>query len=197
VYCPSLFKVVSGLISACCDFLAAASYWFSMETQLLCGNNNQRLTLPCLRTAWPVQLRHVSCVRQSGRRSIQQHASNISMGAFDGGADEQQQTSPVDYAPKDPKQLWKAAIKLPMYSVGIVPVLVSSINDCHVLLLHHGRMLISKALCVRNTLNTQSYQRHGYGMMVPDHRICSLALLPRRLGLQQLTLTTVLCHGCA
>jgi hypothetical protein len=32
----------------------------------------------------------------------------------------------VDYAPKDRKQLWKAAIKLPMYSVGVVPVLVSS-----------------------------------------------------------------------
>jgi hypothetical protein len=32
----------------------------------------------------------------------------------------------VDYAPKERKQLWKAAIKLPMYSVGVVPVLVSS-----------------------------------------------------------------------
>lgn len=33
---------------------------------------------------------------------------------------------PVNYAPKDRKQLWKAAIKLPMYSVGVVPVLVGA-----------------------------------------------------------------------
>ncbi|KAF6265571.1 UbiA prenyltransferase family-domain-containing protein [Scenedesmus sp. NREL 46B-D3] len=32
----------------------------------------------------------------------------------------------VDYAPKDRKQLWMAAIKPPMYSVGIVPVLVGA-----------------------------------------------------------------------
>lgn len=68
------------------------------------------------------------------------------MGAFHGG-DDQQQTSPVDYAPKDPKQLWKAAIKLPMYSVGIVPVLVSFGYDCHLLLLHH-HLLITKGLRV-------------------------------------------------
>lgn len=31
----------------------------------------------------------------------------------------------VDYAPKGRRQLWLAALKPPMYSVGIVPVLVS------------------------------------------------------------------------
>jgi hypothetical protein len=31
----------------------------------------------------------------------------------------------VDYAPKDRQQLWMAAIKPLMYSVGIIPVLVS------------------------------------------------------------------------
>jgi hypothetical protein len=57
-----------------------------------------------------------------------QQASNISIGALgDDGEQQQQQqpVAPVNYAPKDRKQLWKAAIKLPMYSVGVVPVLVS------------------------------------------------------------------------
>jgi len=58
--------------------------------------------------------------------NIKQQASNISIGGALDDGDDQQYAAPVDYAPKDPKKLWMAAIKIPMYSVGVVPVLVSA-----------------------------------------------------------------------
>jgi hypothetical protein len=48
------------------------------------------------------------------------------MGVFDDSSDQQQHLTSVEYAPRDRQQLWKAAIKVPMYSVGVVPVLVSA-----------------------------------------------------------------------
>lgn len=91
------------------------------------SGSSMQLALPSAATAWPAQLRHVQqhrCSRQgSGRGGVlQQRASNV---FAEGGDEQQQRVSPVNYAPKDRKQLWKAAIKLPMYSVGVVPVLVS------------------------------------------------------------------------
>lgn len=83
-----------------------------------------QFAIPSIVTAWPSQIRAVQCFRRN-RVNIKQQASNISIGALEGG-DDQQYAAPVDYAPKDPKKLWMAAIKIPMYSVGVVPVLVSA-----------------------------------------------------------------------
>lgn len=55
-------------------------------------------------------------------------AADGAAGSLDGdgsGAD----SSSLGAQPLDRRQLWKAAIKLPMYSVGVVPVLVSRHNE--------------------------------------------------------------------
>lgn len=99
-----------------------------MSTHLYATGSRSRLAQqPAPDTAWPTQLLHTWRARQRCRAPLsrQQASSNIGIGALDSG-DEQPRASPVNYAPKDRKQLWKAAIKLPMYSVGVVPVLVGA-----------------------------------------------------------------------
>lgn len=91
------------------------------------GSRSRLAHQPAPDTAWPAQLHHTWRSRQRCRAPLsrRQASSNLGIGALDSG-DEQPRPSPVNYAPKDRKQLWKAAIKLPMYSVGVVPVLVGA-----------------------------------------------------------------------
>lgn len=99
-----------------------------------CCGFQQSLSVPqvSLNTAWPSQLRHVRHRAKNTPNSSTStphpplRLSAITTGHLGDAADDRQHAAPVDYASKDRKQLWKAAIKLPMYSVGVVPVLVSS-----------------------------------------------------------------------
>lgn len=83
--------------------------------------SNLRLVPPA-----PWQPRPVRC--NCFRRGAVRVRASLSLSGASEGADD---SAAVDYAPKSRKQLWMAAIKPPMYSVGIVPVLVSSGSRSH------------------------------------------------------------------
>lgn len=85
----------------------------------------------------------------------------------------------VDYAPKDRRALWMAAIKPPMYSVGVVPVLVGAAAA----FAQHGALpwgrvgcLLSGAICVIAWLNLRCVQvqlrllRHQLLRLLTHHR---------------------------
>lgn len=97
-------------------------------------------SIPSLLGAAPWQARPMRC--NCFKRSCVRVKASLSVSGGDGEADV---PGIVEYVSNSRKQLWLAAIKPPMYSVGIVPVLVSSSTSSVAMTLthkgHHAMLL--------------------------------------------------------
>jgi hypothetical protein len=107
--------------TACCGLQASSTAW---PIQLLAVQSRSSCLLNAANSRRPTAAVPTQQQRAAALGALQDGCSSDDAG----GANPAAPAAPAPHAPhaaQDRRQLWKAAIKLPMYSVGVVPVLVS------------------------------------------------------------------------